>query len=131
MRRGLDRATLARLRATRSEEPLALLAIQTKANRDYQPTDKEPDKPPAARACRAVTTLGSSQKALQVASRRLLAKLFNGPSIRRECDDHSPVVMDEPPSFNAMVPRDEIDAGTSPRIALMMEQRLRLFAAQV
>jgi len=37
VRRGVDRATLARLRATWSEDALALLAIDLKADRDYRP----------------------------------------------------------------------------------------------
>ncbi len=46
-------------------------------------------------------------------------------------DDHGPVVMDEPPSFDTLIARDEIDAGPSPCIAWGMEQRLRLFTAQI
>ncbi len=37
MRRRLDRATLARLRAMPSEEALALLSIYLKVDRDYRP----------------------------------------------------------------------------------------------
>jgi hypothetical protein len=37
VRRAVDRATLARLRALRSEDALALLAIHLKADRDYRP----------------------------------------------------------------------------------------------
>ena len=52
-------------------------------------------------------------------------------SIWREGDDQSSVVMDEPSSLDALIPRDEIDAGPAPRVALMTPQRLRFFAAQI
>ena len=59
------------------------------------------------------------------------ARTTSRSSIWREGDDQSSVVMDEPSSLDALIPRDEIDAGPAPRVALMTPQRLRFFAAQI
>jgi hypothetical protein len=60
-----------------------------------------------------------------------MATSIAGLSLRCKRDDHSPVVMDEPLTFDATIPRHDIDAGLAPGMAWVMEQRLRLFTAQV
>jgi hypothetical protein len=59
--------------------------------------------------------------ALRSGAFNVVAAQITDSSIRRKRDDHSPLVMNEPLSFDAMVPRHEIYAGPTQSIALMME----------
>jgi hypothetical protein len=56
-------------------------------------------------------------KGVSLARRNSRKPQIAGLSIRRKRDDHSSVVMDEPLTFDALIPRDEIDAGPTPGIA--------------